>query len=153
MLIRPATVNDAEEAASIMRRSIRELCTLDHGEDAAVLAQWLRNKTAESVGSWIEARDRCLLVAEDGGRIVGVGSASKAGEIVLNYVAPEARFRGTSKSVVRALEAYLRDQGCAESRLVSTRTAHAFYLSLGYQDEGEAERGGAVAGQPMRKSL
>lgn len=153
MLVRPALVADAEEIASVLRRSISELCVLDHAGDSQVLDQWLRNKTPGTVRSWIEADDRFVLVVEENGTIVGVGSASSSGEIVLNYVAPEARFRGVSKSIVGALEAHLRSLGFIESKLTSTRTAHAFYLSMGYRDAGEPNASRSVSGQPMRKFL
>lgn len=153
MLVRPALVADAEEVASVLRRSISELCSLDHAGDSKVLEQWLRNKTPETVRSWIEADDRFVLVAEENGHILGVGSASSSGEIVLNYVAPEARFKGVSKSIVEALEAHLRSLGFIESKLTSTRTAHTFYLSMGYRDAGEPEVWRSIPGQPMSKFL
>lgn len=153
MLVRPALAADAEQAASVLRRSISELCVADHGDDPRVLGQWLRNKTPDTVRIWIEAPDRQILVAEEDGILLGVGAASQAGEIILNYVAPEARFRGVSRALVRTLEAYLRDLGRTESRLTSTRTAHAFYLSMGYADAGDLDTSTTVPGQPMRKSL
>ena len=153
MLIRSADVTDAEAAASVLRRSIRELCALDHGGDEQALGQWLGNKTPDHVRSWIEAPDGRIVVAEQGGVILGVGGASRGGVITLNYVAPEARFKGVSKAILASLEACLRDQGCAQSRLTSTRTAHAFYLASGYEDAGQPEFWGKLPGQPMKKSL
>lgn len=153
MPIRPAIPADAEEAAAVLRQSIRDLCVLDHGGDAGLLAQWLANKTPETVRSWIEAPDRLIVVAEEDGVILGVGAASEAGEITLNYVAPEARFRGVSKSIVMALEAYLRSLGHARCSLTSTRTAHAFYLAMGYENAGEEEPGSRPSGQPMGRIL
>lgn len=153
MLIRPAVATDAEQAASVLRRSIRDLCTLDHGGDADVLARWLANKTPENVRLWIAATDRRIVVAEEKGSILGVGSASNAGEITVNYVAPEARFRGVSKSIVLSLETHVRAQGHTQITLTSTRTAHAFYLSMGYRDAGEPDLWRTVTGQPMSKML
>jgi len=153
MLIRPAIAADAEQAASVLRRSIHDLCALDHGGNAEVLAQWLGNKTSENVRAWIEAPDRRIVVAEENGSILGVGSASDSGEITLNYVAPEARFRGVSKAIVASLEAYLRGLERTQSTLTSTRTAHAFYLAMGYENTGEPELRRTVSGLPMKKIL
>lgn len=153
MLIRPADVADAEEAASVLRRSIRELCVLDHGGDAQALDQWLGNKTPGHVRSWIEAPDGRIVVAKGDGVVFGVGGASRGGVITLNYVAPEVRFKGVSKAILASLEAYLRDQECAQSTLTSTRTAYAFYLAAGYEDAGQPEFWGKLPGQPMKKSL
>ena len=49
MVIREAVVGDAEEACTMVRRSITELCAADHGNDPAILARWLDNKTPENV--------------------------------------------------------------------------------------------------------
>ena len=43
--VRKAEPRDAEAAAVVLRRSITELCTLDHDGDADTLAKWLANKT------------------------------------------------------------------------------------------------------------
>lgn len=153
MLIRLADTTDAEQAASVLRRSIQELCVVDHGGEEHTLRHWLSNKTPESVGLWIEAPNDCVMVAEEDGIILGVGGASHAGEITLNYVAPEARFKSVSKSILTSLEAYLRDLGCPESTLTSTLTAHPFYISAGYEDVGEPEFWGKLFGQPMKKFL
>ncbi|RCS21526.1 GNAT family N-acetyltransferase [Phyllobacterium salinisoli] len=153
MLIRSAKIADAEQVASVLRRSIQELCVLDHDGEDDTLRQWLSNKTPKIVGSWIEAPDQCVMLAEEDGAILGVGGASHAGEITLNYVAPESRFKGVSKSILASLEAYLRDLGWAQSTLTSTRTAHSFYVAAGYKDAGESEFWGKLLGQPMKKSL
>lgn len=153
MLVRCAEMADAEQAASVLRRSIRELCALDHGGDEQTLAQWLRNKTPETVRSWVDTPDMRILVAEENGVILGVASASRAGKITLNYVAPEARFQGVSKALLTSLEAYLRDLGWAHSTLISTRTAYPFYLAMGYHDAADPEAGDRLSGQPMRKAL
>ena len=47
MQIRDATVEDADAACLVMRRSIAELCIADHGKDEAILTRWLGNKTPE----------------------------------------------------------------------------------------------------------
>jgi hypothetical protein len=52
------------------------------------------NKTPEIVGSWIIKPDNSVLLAVDDDSILAVGSVTDAGEITLNYVSPDARFRG-----------------------------------------------------------
>ena len=111
----------------------------------------MSDKTSANVGSWIEDPDQHVIVAEQDGLLVGVGGASGAGKITLNYVAPEARFRGVSKSILASLEAHLRWRGFAHSMLTSTRTALHFYLSAGYEEMGEPETWSSLVGQPMRK--
>ena len=60
---------------------------------------------------------------------------TKAGEITLNYVSPDARFRGVSKALIERLEAQARELGLDRCALNSTGTARQFYLSLGYQEQ------------------
>jgi hypothetical protein len=44
MQARPA---DADRAIGVIRRSIQELCELDHKGDRATPSMWLSNKTAD----------------------------------------------------------------------------------------------------------
>jgi len=151
--IRPALARDAGAACDVLRRSIGELCARDHHDDPALKQAWLANKTPATVRRWITAPGGQVLLAEMDGKVVGVGAATARGEITLNYVAPEARFRGVSKAVLAALEAWLVGQGVARASLSSTETAHAFYLAAGYCDAADLRVSQAVDGQPMIKAL
>jgi hypothetical protein len=51
MEIRDAVPADAAAACAVLRRSIVELCGLDHRSDPEILARWLANKTPEIVAS------------------------------------------------------------------------------------------------------
>jgi GNAT superfamily N-acetyltransferase len=138
MLIRPATDADAVAAADLLRRSIRELCVQDHANDGPTLDAWLANKTPETFREWLAGTDQTVLVAERDGALVAIGCFRRPDELLLNYVAPEARFSGVSKAMLAALEAGLMAAGARQARLVSTRTAHAFYHSAGYREAGRA---------------
>ena len=72
----------------------------------------------------------------EGDAVLAVGSVTDAGEITLNYVAPDARFRGVSRALLRALEARAAERGNIRCTLTSTETAHRFYRSAGYVDDG-----------------
>ena len=87
MKIRDATPDDAEAACDVLRRSISELCVVDHGNDPAILNGWLGNKRPEIVAAWARQPGNSLLVAVEGDVILAVGSVTDAGEITLNYVA------------------------------------------------------------------
>ena len=97
MQIRKACEEDAEAACVVLRRSITELCRDDYRGDAATLAAWLANKTPENVRAWIGERNSHVLVADDGCAILGVAAIQSTGRISLNYVSPDARFRGVRK--------------------------------------------------------
>ncbi len=152
VIVRRARPNDAEEVAAVLCASITDLCIADHGSNPETVARWLANKTPHVVRSWIES-EGYVGVAEDRGQIVGVGAALASGSITLNYVLPEARFRGVSKAVLSTLEAYLRTEGCGCSSLSSTRTAHRFYLAAGYVDAGEPQSWHGLTEFPMIKDL
>jgi GNAT superfamily N-acetyltransferase len=153
MLIRSARSADAEAACGVLRRSIAELCAADHRDDPQTVRRWLANKTPENVRAWIHSPTQRMLVACEGSAVLGVGSASDAGEILLNYVSPDARFRGVSKAILAALENYMRERRRDQSRLTSTLTAHGFYLAQGYADAAEPEEWAGMRGQPMIKIL
>lgn len=65
--------------------------------------------------------------------------ARSGGEILLNYVSPEARFKGVSKALLSVLEAEVLARGAKLVTLESTRTARRFYLAHGYVSEPEGD--------------
>jgi GNAT superfamily N-acetyltransferase len=154
MEIRDAIAEDAPAACLVLRRSISELCGADHGDDPMILARWLANKTPEIVASWIARPDNSLLVAVERGAILGVGSVTDAGEVTLNYVSPDARFRGVSRPLLGALEARATERGAARSVLTSTETARRFYHGCGYVEDGPPlDKFGAHSSYPKSKRL
>jgi GNAT superfamily N-acetyltransferase len=154
MEIRDAVSEDAPAACEVLRRSIAELCVADHGNDPLILARWLANKTDEIVASWIADPASSVLVAVESGAILAVGSVTDAGEITLNYVSPDARFRGVSRAMLAALEARAVERGNARCTLISTETARRFYHGAGYSEDGPPDgKWGTRSGYPMSKRL
>ncbi|HEX2135006.1 MAG TPA: GNAT family N-acetyltransferase, partial [Microvirga sp.] len=126
----------------------------DHRNDATVLERWLANKTPENVASWIAHRDSYVFVAAEAGTILGVGAVTSSGEITLNYVSPDARFRGVSRALLERLEATARALGNERCTLTSTETARRFYLAAGYLEQGSPRCGfGSSLSHPMAKQL
>jgi GNAT superfamily N-acetyltransferase len=149
--IREATPDDAEDACAVVRRSIVELCRTDHQGDAATIAAWLANKSAENMRRWIGQSH--VFVAVEQARILGVAAMTGSGEFTLNYVSPEARLRGVSKALVRRLERRAVELGIATISLQSTATALRFYEAAGYRRAGAPIRGfGITLGYPMIKT-
>lgn len=154
MEIRDGQAEDAPAACRVLRRSIAELCAADHRNDPAILARWLGNKTPEVFRSWITQPGNSLLVAVEGGDILAVGSVTDKGKINLNYVSPDARFRGVSRTLLGALEARAVERGNVRCTLASTETARRFYQANGYVEDGPpVGEFGTSAGYPMSKSL
>ena len=154
MEIRDATLEDADAACRVLRESISQLCFADHGNDPAILNAWLANKTPAIVAAWAAQEGNSLLLAVEGDAVLAVGSVTDAGQITLNYVAPLARFRGVSRALLKALEARAIERGNKRCTLTSSETAHRFYQSAGYVDEG-APTGhfGTRFGYPMSKQI
>lgn len=154
MRIRDAVPADAAAVCQVLKRSIVELCVADHHNDPAILERWLANKAPEIVASWIAQPRSSMLLAVEDDAILGVGAVTDAGEITLNYVSPDARFRGVSRAMLRALEARTLERGAARSTLVGTETARRFYHAAGYTDAGAPQgKFGAAGGYPMSKQL
>ena len=116
MLIRDATPDDASAACTVLRASMSELCAPDHGNDPATLGRWLGNKTPENVAVSTQDAGHSLLVAIERKGIVAVGSVRDSGDIRMNYVAPAARFHGTSTIFLAAFETGAAERGSVDVR-------------------------------------
>jgi GNAT superfamily N-acetyltransferase len=132
MDVRDATAADTDQIVTCLRRSITELCAEDHHGDPAILDRWLENETPGQVEKWLAYPGWSMLVAVESGTVISVGYVSHDGEIAMNYVLPDARFRGVSRAMVQALEARARHHGATRSVVVSTTTARRFYERCGY---------------------
>ena len=72
---------------------------------------------------------------------------------MLNYVAPDRRFRGISSAILDALEQSLIKHGQTELHLMSTETAREFYASRGYSASGQPVLDDGMISYPMEKSI
>ena len=150
--VRPANAADAIDCSTVLCASIRKLCIPDHKGDEQTIARWLENKTPETLQSWIESAEATIYVAEIEGEIVGVGGLSGS-EVALNYVSPDHRNRGVSRTMLKTLERELLNRGIRTAVLTSTATAQEFYRRNGWLDSGEPVESLGVMGYPMSKAL
>src|SRR5262245_25531007 len=134
MHVRDAREQDADAACCVLRRSISELCVLDHQGDPATLERWLANKAPDNVRQWIGKHH--VLVAVERDVILGIAAMNASGHVLLNYVSPDARFRGVSKALLQDLEARATSLGLSRVTLQSTATASRFYRAAGYTASG-----------------
>lgn len=147
MLVREATLADADEMALLRACSIRQLCGADHGNLPSAMESWIG--APDKFLRLLQQGETTLLVVEIEGVLAGLGGI--AGDVVtLNYVHPAYRFRGVSKALMQALEARLAQSGINLGRLRSTATAVRFYQSIGWVETGP---GTANEGTPMEKRL
>jgi GNAT superfamily N-acetyltransferase len=152
-MVRVAEERDAEAACHVLRRSITECCSEDHGNDPSRLVPWLSNKTPENLRQWISSANNYAVVAEAGCDIVGVAMMRNSGEITLCYLLPEVRFTGVGRALLAALESKGRELGLREVRLESTKTARQFYLRNGFTPSGASSSCKDIECFPMIKSL
>lgn len=152
-IVRAATVEDADSACAVLRRSITECCAEDHKNDAAILESWLKNKTPQNLRAWFANPRSAPLVAEMNGSIVGVALMSATGEVALCYLLPETRFVGVGKALLSAIEREAERRGLDALHLASTATARSFYLRNGFAPDGEPTSAFGIVAFPMRKSF
>lgn len=153
ILVRPALPADVPAMSRVLTASIIELCVADHANDPAAIAAWTKNKSPEGVATMLANPNLLMFVAEAAGRIGAVGAITRTGEIALNYVAPDMRFLGLSKALLKRLETELLSLGFSEGRLEATATAQRFYERAGWLPDGPQAGGRVVNGYPMRKAL
>ncbi|MGV8833882.1 MAG: GNAT family N-acetyltransferase [Devosia sp.] len=149
LTIRHACLDDAEAMSALRIASITKLCAPDHDNDPDVIADWIGNKDAQAFRGLMARDDTVLLVAERGGRVVGLGGTAGA-RITLNYVDPDFRFQGVSTAMLEALERAVAAAGFASASLDSSATALPFYRARGWQEAGDGTKSD---GYPMRKRL
>ncbi|WP_158006540.1 GNAT family N-acetyltransferase [Acidithiobacillus thiooxidans] len=130
--IRSGTDDDAKQAINVIRRSIIELCEIDHQNDATKITEWILNKTEENWRRWVSSPRGAVFVAEREGQLVGVSMMDFEGTILLNYVHPDARYTGVSKALLATMEVDATNRGIGRCTLQSTETALVFYERCGY---------------------
>ncbi len=98
------------------------------------------------------------LVAENGGRIVGIGClVSRKNELRACYVLPSASRNSVGTAILRALERAAREQGATALEADGSLNSEPFYRSRGYEVCGRGEHvlngGVRMACVRMRKDL
>lgn len=151
LVIRPARAEDVPAISGVLIASITQLCHADHHDDPQMIAEWTANKTPSGIADMLAREGFFMVVAELEGQIAAVGATTASGEIALNYVAPDARFRGISKALLAHMEADLIARGFAEGRLKATATAKAFYRAQGWSLDALPD--GSTACFAMHKML
>jgi GNAT superfamily N-acetyltransferase len=111
-----------------------------------LLAELRYPASTEAIARRLERLRTGVLVAETGGRVVGLASFHVIPHIELDHptarltslvVAEDARRHGIGRALVERVEQEARNQGCGRLELTTgdRRTdAHAFYRRLGFAD-------------------
>jgi GNAT superfamily N-acetyltransferase len=153
ILVRRAIPADVPAMSRVLIASITALCAADHKNAPVAIAAWTANKSEAGVGEMLANPDLVMFVAEWRGAVAAVGAVTRSGDVALNYVAPEVRFKGVSKALLARLEEELATLGFDQARLESTETARRFYENCGWLADGPQATGRHVNGFPMKKPL
>lgn len=147
-MLYPAHRVELELAKEIIERSVRQLCYVDHGDDEQTIKLWLN-------AAWPGLRTDYVIAAfRDDGRLVGVASMNKSGQIFLNYVEPVAVKIGASAVMLSHLQIIAYSLSLTEVQLVSTMAARHFYYKHGFRDVGPPQKGNGVSWNfPMAKGI
>ncbi|SFU33156.1 Acetyltransferase (GNAT) domain-containing protein [Methylobacterium sp. 174MFSha1.1] len=126
--IRPALRDDAAEISRVVLSALHGSNARDYGPET--IARFARNFTPDGITAQIAERQ--VLVAMEGGRLVG--TASRDGHVVRAvFVAPDAQAGGIGRALMAAVERAAEEAGVATLTLQSSLTATGFYNRLGYR--------------------
>ena len=95
-----------------------------------------------------------VVVAEEAETILGVAAMNNSGKITLNYVSPDARFRGVSTALMQRLEAQARLIAAYEERRWPRQPVSTAELIRHLMDQHDVTRAEMVPilGTPSRVS-
>ena len=123
-----------------------------YGDDPAIVARWLANKTTENVEKWVTASDSVALVATRAEDMLGFALLT-GHELALCYVVPRALFQGAGKALLQSVEKAALARGVEVLTLDSTKTALPFYTRNGFSSCGPVRSWAGLVAQPMTKTL
>jgi putative acetyltransferase len=156
--IREMRPEEARAFLEVHHSAVRGLATADYPPEVIeAWAPWpITDEHVDFVRSNAEGEYR--LVAENGGRIVGIGClVARKKELRACYVLPSASRNGVGTAILRALEHAARDQGATALDVDASLNAEAFYRSRGYEVCGRGEHvlnsGARMACLRMRKDF
>jgi len=142
MNVRAATREDATDIREIARRSLEASYSLSPKTIEGAVEQWY---DSEELADKIADEDYLLLVAEDGGTVLGFSEAVVLGEeadLLWLHVAPEHRGQGAGEALFEATRDRLEDTDVEILRgrvLADNAEGNDFYDRHGFVKVGETE--------------
>lgn len=131
LTIRPATLEDAEEIAALIQKSITQLCDLDHQNNEDEIADWLNGINAEQIAESL-VDNSIHFLAMRGKKVVGFAAMNWRGEIVHFYVAPKHTLTGIATMLLAALELAAKEYGYNPITVATTQSARRFFRTRGF---------------------
>jgi GNAT superfamily N-acetyltransferase len=127
--LRPATDDDRAAICAVHVRAIRETCSRSYPPEQ--VSAWAGLLSPDSYSAVL--RERVLVVATDGGIVIGFGQLDpRTREVDAVYVLPDRQGEGIGRLLLADLEARARALGIAILELSATLNAAPFYARAGY---------------------
>lgn len=128
-MIRPAEDADRAQIFDVHLRAVRETCARSYAPHQ--INAWTGVLSPETYSSLL--RKRLMIVAADGGRVVGFGQLNReAREIEAIYVRPDRQGQGIGRRLLGELEQHARGFGLRSIEVSATLNAVGFYERNGY---------------------
>jgi len=138
---------------SVINDSIENLCHQDHLNKKKHLDEWLNERSQVNLENQLFHDNTQTFVCVDKGKIIGVSQIDKSGDLKLCYVHSQYTGIGAGRLLLVAAENQAKEWGLKQVSMVSTRTAHDFYQSQGYINDGKAVACIGMPGYPLVKSI
>ena len=127
--LRPATDDDRPGICTVHVRAIRETCARSYSPEQ--VSAWAGLLSPNSYSTVL--KERVLVVATDGGAVVGFGQLNPdTGEVDAVYVLPGRQGEGIGRLLLAELEAQARERDIRMLELSATLNAVPFYAQAGY---------------------
>jgi len=128
MKIRRAKPSDAKEISILRRKTIEKINSKDYPKS---VIKFLKRKNSESE-ILKRIKERELFVAIEDKKIIGTADleGNKIGGV---FIRTDRIGKGIGKKLMQFIENYAKKKGIKKLKLYPTRTAHDFYIKLGYK--------------------
>lgn len=127
VVIRQATVADAESISTVVVRALRETNAADYAPE--IIERIVATFTPPIVA--VRMADGLMLVATIGDEIIGAASLH-ADTVRGMYVRPDCQGRGAGAALMHEIEKPAKAQGLATIAVPSSITAEEFYRKRGF---------------------
>lgn len=145
-----AKPQDAEAIAHVIQTSIKA-CVADHHNDPQAIQDWINNKTADNVKTWLQHNYAVSVKQDD--QVIGFLLLSPKGELLLNYVLPSHFYQGIGKQMLKSAIDHAKAENIAKIYLESTKTAKDFYQRNGFILTNDVVENGEIVAYNMTLSI
>lgn len=129
LVLRPYTPGDAPVVVRLFRETVRTVNRKDYSDEQ--VRAWAPDEIDER--AWPASFERNFaVVAEEGGRVVGLGEVEDNGHVGRFYVHAQTQGRGIGTAILAALEGEARRGGLGRLFTEASITARPFFEARGF---------------------